>query len=54
MYFYYCYRYILTLWAELGWMVSDGVSANDVAVQTVCHELYPAEKHLKAKQVQIL
>jgi len=35
-------------------MVGDGAHANDVAVQTVCHELDPAKKQLKPKQVRIL
>jgi hypothetical protein len=35
-------------------MVGDGVSANDVAVRTVCHELDPAKNQLKPKQVRIL
>jgi hypothetical protein len=39
---------------QLGWMIGDGASANDVAVRTVCHELDPEEKQLKPKQVRIL
>jgi hypothetical protein len=35
-------------------MVGDGVSANDVAVRTVCKELDPERKRLKPKQVRIL
>ena len=35
-------------------MVGDAVSANDVAVQTLCEELDPTKKRLKPKQVRIL
>jgi hypothetical protein len=35
-------------------MVSDGVSANDVAVRTVCKMLDPQRKRLDPKQVQVL
>src|SRR5712691_6371946 len=35
-------------------MVGDGASANDVAVRTVCNELDPSRRHLKAKEVRIL
>jgi hypothetical protein len=35
-------------------MVGDGVSANDVAVRTVCKELDPGQKRLEAKQVRVL
>ena len=35
-------------------MVSDGVSANNVAVRTVCQELDPKGRRLKPKQVRVL
>jgi len=35
-------------------MVGDGISANDVAVRTVCKELDPTQQRLKPKQVRIL
>ena len=35
-------------------MVGDGASANDVAVRTVCNELDPSRRYLKAKEVRIL
>jgi len=39
---------------QLGWMVGDGVSSNDVAVRTVCSILDPTRKRLQPKQVRIL
>jgi hypothetical protein len=39
---------------QLRWMVGDGVSANDVAVRTVCKALDPKQKYLKPKEVRIL
>jgi len=35
-------------------MAGDGVSANDVAVRTVCKTLDPKQQRLKPKQVRIL
>jgi hypothetical protein len=35
-------------------MVGDGVSANDVAVRTVCKELDPGQERLKPRQVRVL
>jgi hypothetical protein len=40
--------------SQLGWMVGDGASANDVAVHRVCNELDPEEEYLKPKEVRIL
>ena len=39
---------------QLGWMVGDGASVNDVAVRTVCEILDPAQKRLRPKQVRVL
>jgi hypothetical protein len=39
---------------QLGWMVGDGVSANDVAVRQVCKVLDPEKSYLNPKQVRIL
>jgi len=40
--------------SQLGWMVGDGASANDVAVRQVCKELDPKKEYLKPKEVRIL
>ena len=44
----------LTCILQLGWMVGDGVSSNDVAVRMVCKTLDPTMKHLQPKEVHVL
>jgi hypothetical protein len=39
---------------QLGWMVGDGASVNDVAVRTVCEILDPTKKRLRPMQVRVL
>lgn len=43
-----------SLSSQIGWMVGDGATTNDVAVRTVCRELDPARKRLIPKQVRVL
>jgi hypothetical protein len=45
---------VAVLVSQLGWMVGDGASANDVVVHQVCNELDPEKEYLKPKEVQIL